>query len=296
MKYIFFFCSIIICVSCIAQSSNAKQIKTYRATNVEQIKKLEYDWVKAEDFLDTAALNKILDKTYISIEQDGVWGRQQELLDVYKGVSRRIKEGISVDSFHFEDVTINVYNNTAVATFIKVTKGKNKGVPFTRKSRLYDVLVKRNGEWKAAASHVMRGLPVETRSYNQIKERSTLWNTSYNNRDSISFYTLLDMNVIITSGAARQVGKEECKYICRGLWSKRPDITWTNQQTTIEVNEQSGIAYENGNWTESWTEKGDTERSTLKGKYTIMWKKKNEEWLVSSAQFIPLSCSGSYCK
>jgi ketosteroid isomerase-like protein len=157
-------------------------------------------------------------------------------------------------------------------------------------------LLKRNGEWKAAASHVIRGLPIETRSYNQIKERSTLWNTSYNNRDSISFYTLLDSNVIITSGAARQVGKEECKYICRGLWRKRPDIIWTNQQTTIEVNEQSGIAYENGNWTESWTEKGDTGRSTLKGKYTMMWKKKNEEWLVSSAQFIPLSCTGSYCK
>lgn len=79
------------------------------------------------------------------------------------------------------------------------------------------------------------------------------------------------------------------------MWRKRPDITRNDQQTTIEVNEQSGIAYENGNRTESWTEKGDTERSTIKGKYTIMWKKKNEEWLVSSAQFIPLSCTGNYC-
>jgi ketosteroid isomerase-like protein len=240
-------------------------------------------------------MSNILDKTYMLISPDHISNKQQEIAGSMEAIRRNIKEGTKIDSFYFENMVVHLYDNSAVVTNTLVTKVNKGGTIVTRKSRLFDVFVKRNGEWKAVASQVTSGVPVETISYSQIKSRSTLWNTSYNNRDSISFYTLLDSNVIITSGAARQIGKEECKYICRGLWRKRPDILWSNQQTTIEVNEQSGLAYENGNWTESWTEKEDTERSTIKGKYTIMWKKKNEGWLVSSIQFIPLSCTGNYC-
>lgn len=295
MKKLFCFINICLLIGVTASSQNKKVPSSKSTNDIEQIKKLEYNWVKAEDFLDTVELQKILDKTFISIEANGVSNRQEELLGVNETINRFMKEGVLIDSFHLEDMTINLYDNSAVATYIVITKGKNNGVPFTRKSRFYDVLVKRNGEWKGVASHVIRGLPVETVSYNQIKSRSAFWNAAYNSRDSASFYTLLDSNVILTSGGARQVGLEVCKNICRGLWKMRPDITWNNHQTSIETNEQWGIAFETGNWTESWTEKGDTQKSTIKGKYTIMWKQKNNQWLVSSAIFIPLSCTGSYC-
>jgi len=61
------------------------------------------------------------------------------------------------------------------------------------------------------------------------------------------------------------------------------------------VNEQWHIAYETGNWTEAWTETGDSDKSEIKGKYWIMWKLKDNDWKVLSAIFTPLSCKGSYC-
>jgi hypothetical protein len=37
-----------------------------------------------------------------------------------------MREGIKIDSFHLEDMTINVYDKAAVATYIVITKGKTK--------------------------------------------------------------------------------------------------------------------------------------------------------------------------
>jgi hypothetical protein len=87
----------------------------------------------------------------------------------------------------------------------------------------------------------------------------------------------------------------ECKRFYRGLHIKRPDITWTNKFSKIEINEQWFVAYETGDWTEEWTEKGDTSKSQIKGKYWIMWRYGNDDWYIVSAIFTPLSCTGSYC-
>lgn len=141
----------------------------------------------------------------------------------------------------------------------------------------------------------MRGLPVETKAYNSLKKRSSLWNTAYNNRDSVAFYELLDSAAVIVSANGASIGKEACKGICRKLYVARPDITWRNDATAIDINEQWGVASETGNWTESWTEKGDAEKSTIRGTYALMWKQKNEVWYITSALFTPLSCTGSYC-
>ena len=129
----------------------------------------------------------------------------------------------------------------------------------------------------------------------EIRTRSELWNTAYNNRDSISFYTLFDSLALVSSAGGRWIGAEECKKICRSLYVVRPDIRWVNEIATIEVNEQWRVGYETGNWTESWTETGDTSRSQIKGKYWLMWRYKNEKWVVISGIFTPLSCTGSYC-
>ena len=63
----------------------------------------------------------------------------------------------------------------------------------------------------------------------------------------------------------------------------------------MEVNTQWMVAYETGDWVEDWTEPNDTERSRIEGKYWIMWKYKKEQWMIISAIFTPMRCSGSYC-
>jgi ketosteroid isomerase-like protein len=270
-------------------------IAQHKPAEEDLIQQLEYKWIHAEFAQDTAFIARILDQRFMAIEPDGIVNRQQEISDVFEAINEFKKNGRTIDSFALKDMAINLYDNTAVVTFICMTYGKYRGVPFTRKSRFYDVLEKRNDSWKGIASHVMNGLPLETTSYNEIKGRSAVWNTSYNARDSVNFYTLFDSSIVIVSDGFRHVGKEQCKNICRGFYAIRPDITWFNIPTGIEVNDQWHVAYETGNWTETWTEQGDKVQSQIKGKYYLMWRYSFGDWRIISAIFTPLLCAGSYC-
>ncbi|AFD08626.1 YybH family protein [Solitalea canadensis] len=136
---------------------------------------------------------------------------------------------------------------------------------------------------------------VKKHSIQEIETRSELWNKAYNSRDSLRFYTLFDSLAVLSSAGGRWIGAEECKRLCRGLYKRRPDISWTNKSNKIEINEQWNVAYETGDWTEAWTEQGDTSKSQIIGKYWIMWRFKNDNWYIISGIFTPLSCTGSYC-
>jgi hypothetical protein len=137
--------------------------------------------------------------------------------------------------------------------------------------------------------------PVNETHLMEIKARSELWNTSYNSRDSLSFYTLFDSLALLSSAGGRWIGAEDCKKLCRFLYAIRPDISWINKYSKIEINERIHVAYETGDWTEDWTESGDTGKSRLTGKYWIMWRFENDNWFIISAIFTPLTCEGSYC-
>jgi hypothetical protein len=129
-----------------------------------------------------------------------------------------------------------------------------------------------------------------------IKARSALWNKSYNSRDSLAFFSLFDSSAIVVSLGGKWIGLEKCKYLCRSLFVKRPDINWNIESTIIEVNDQWPAAYETGAWSESWTESGDSAKSEIRGKYWIMWFLKGDRYFILSAIFTPLSCTGSYCE
>jgi len=259
------------------------------------ITRIEQEWIKAEFAQDTASIAKLLDRSFISIEGEYVMDRHQELLGVYEAVDGWKKGHQTVDSFELEQMLINIYDHTAVTTFICITHGKYDQTPYTRKSRFYDVLVKKEGVWRAVASHVIQGLPTGSAGYNEVKQKSALWNTSFNTRDSLAFYSLFDTSAIFISGGARRIGKEECKSLFRKLYTMRPDILLYNSPSGIEVNDQWHVAFETGNWTERWTEKGDKDPSQLKGKYCIMWKYTDGDWRITSVTLTPLSCTGSYC-
>lgn len=128
-----------------------------------------------------------------------------------------------------------------------------------------------------------------------VKARSELWNTSYNSHDSLTFFSLFDSSAVVVSLGGKWIGLEKCKYLCRSLYAKRPDINWHIESTKIEVNDQWPAAYETGAWSESWTETGDTAKSEIKGKYWIMWFLKDNKYYILSATFTPISCTGSYC-
>jgi len=74
-------------------------------------------------------------------------------------------------------------------------------------------------------------------------------------------------------------------------YERRPDIFWNNKIEKIEVNENWQGAYEMGIWTENWTKKGDSKKSEIIGKYFMMYKKKNDKWLIDSVIYTPITVS-----
>lgn len=135
-----------------AQETNPRLTKEYADNDKKQLLVLEYNWLKAEFSLDTAYLATLMDESFMGISASGTSTRQQELLDYYNIISQRIRDSIFIDSFRLENVIVNLYGTTAVITFIVHTFRKEKGVATERKTRFYDVWIKRNGKWKAVSS------------------------------------------------------------------------------------------------------------------------------------------------
>ncbi len=130
--------------------------QTKKNTGAEKIKEhllsLEYKWLKAEFALDTTYLSSIMDVTFISISEKGVLNKQEDLLDMYNTISQRIKDDILIDSFRLENTLVQLYDKTAIVTFIVHTYRKDKGVPVQRRTRFYDVWINRKGKWLAVSS------------------------------------------------------------------------------------------------------------------------------------------------
>jgi hypothetical protein len=119
---------------------------------------LEYEWLEKEFELDTAFISSIMDSTFIGISDNGVKNKQEDLISMYNNIDQRIKNGIVIDSFRLEDEVVNIYSNSAVVTFVVHTYRHNNDTLIDRRTRFYDVWVKRGDKWKAVAS---QGTPMQ---------------------------------------------------------------------------------------------------------------------------------------
>lgn len=109
----------------------------------------------AEFKMDTATIAAMMNERFVSVGLTTIANKQQELTGIYEKMSRRTTGKHVVDSLYLDDMQVQIFDNTAVVTFIAVTKGKIKDVHFVnRRTRMYDVWIKRNGHWKAISSQV----------------------------------------------------------------------------------------------------------------------------------------------
>ena len=118
----------------------------------ETLLSLERKWLEAEFVLDTAYISTLLDSTFIGISANRVSNKSEELKGMYDNISAMRKDSIFLDSLKLEDPIMNVYDNTAVVTFIVHTYKKEKGLPTEKRTRFYDVWINGNGKWKAVSS------------------------------------------------------------------------------------------------------------------------------------------------
>ncbi|NTS40410.1 hypothetical protein HRG84_05790 [Flavisolibacter sp. BT320] len=107
---------------------------------------------------DTAYLSSIMDSTFIELSGATIKNKHDVLRTIYQDNLSGYKNGIKRDSFLLKDSVIHLYGNTAVITFVLQTFNKKGDSSYTRRTRFYDVWVKRNNVWKAIA---WQGIPVE---------------------------------------------------------------------------------------------------------------------------------------
>lgn len=140
-------------LSACSQTSTDKHVSTSSATETkEHLLSLERKWLEAEFALDTAYIASLLDSTFISISAGHISNKEQELKGIYENISAMRKDSIFLDSMRFEEVLVHVYEHTAVASFIVHTYKKDKGRPTEKRTRFYDVWIKRGENWKAVSS------------------------------------------------------------------------------------------------------------------------------------------------
>lgn len=110
----------------------------------------EVEWPKAYREQDTALLDRILAKEFQLISGDGSWSTKADELAYIKGNKP------SYDSFRFEIKRLEIFeNNTSIVAgkghiYARDKKG-NKTYSTYQSS---NILIKRNGLWKAINSHV----------------------------------------------------------------------------------------------------------------------------------------------
>lgn len=138
-------------VSCNSTNEN-KHVSSDPAATKQELLLLEQNWLEAEFKLDTAYISTLIDSTFTGISGDHLTNKQQELNGMYNNISGMRKDSIFLDSLKLEDGRVNLYENTAVVTFIVHTYKKDKGRPIEKRTRFYDVWVNRNGKWKAVAA------------------------------------------------------------------------------------------------------------------------------------------------
>ncbi len=106
-------------------------------------------WKKAYREQDTKLLDRILAKEFQMISNDGSWSDKKGELEYIK------KNRPTYDSFEYKIKRLNIFENgTAIIAGEGHVKGKNKKGTYEYKYQSSNVLIKRNGIWKAVSSHV----------------------------------------------------------------------------------------------------------------------------------------------
>jgi ketosteroid isomerase-like protein len=114
----------------------------------EVITGLENEWVKAIVSKDAATIDRLIADDFIGTTNDVQYGKTDAIEDVKTGTH---------ESLDLSNITVHVYGpDTAVATMDQNEKSKHGTEDFSGHYLFTDVWVKRDGQWRAVASHGSR--------------------------------------------------------------------------------------------------------------------------------------------
>lgn len=145
---------IVVLFSCTETDSNKAKESIHQSSDKikEELLSFERKWLEAEFVLDTAYISTLIDTSFIDISSDGIHNKQKALKGMYDKISAMRNDSIFLDSLKLEDAVVNIYENSAVVSFIVHTYKKEKGISTEKRTRFYDVWINRDGNWNAVSS------------------------------------------------------------------------------------------------------------------------------------------------
>ncbi len=150
MKTFFLFAILALFAACSPQTPSQQPTSMISDEDYETVRNLKIvSFAKAYEEQDTALLDQILHQKYQLVDDGGeVYSKEDEMGYVSK-------YGPSYDSFLFEILKLEVYENGTATTFgVGTIAGSDTQGSYTQTYKSSDVFVKENGQWKAITTHV----------------------------------------------------------------------------------------------------------------------------------------------
>lgn len=129
----------------IVGTSTLANAQDYDAATKSKIVALEQLWNQAYKAGDTKALDAILDKEIVLVNDDGsVQNKAEFLATVKESPSQPASQQQQVAP---ESLTVHLFGTTAIATGVMRVKGMENGKPYMRRERFVDTWVYKGGSW-----------------------------------------------------------------------------------------------------------------------------------------------------
>ena len=130
-------------------ASCANKKKGITKNDVAELLRLEHKGIMSEFAMDTAFLASIMDSTFLDVASGKPKNKHQVLQGMYLNARQNREAGVTVDSIRMEDEIVNLYDGAAVVSFVLYTYSREGKNLVQRRSRFYDLWIKRDGQWKA---------------------------------------------------------------------------------------------------------------------------------------------------
>ncbi|MDB6170318.1 MAG: hypothetical protein JWM88_3182 [Verrucomicrobia bacterium] len=137
-------------VGLVALVSSPKAQGASSASDEKTLIQMEHDWGNALIKRDMAVIGGMEASDYTFTSPDGSVSSKADS-------DAEIKSGAAaIESFKIDDLKVQIFGDTAVVHGLETEKSTYKGKNTSGQYRFTDVFVKRDGTWKAIATHASR--------------------------------------------------------------------------------------------------------------------------------------------
>jgi ketosteroid isomerase-like protein len=121
-----------------------------KSKSEKEVLKIEKEWADAILRLDTKTIDRLEADEWTIIDPSGKLSTKAEDLN-------NLRSGkLKFQSFQNEEMKVKVHGKTAIVTGLSTIQGTSDGNDITGHYRFTDVLVKKDGTWRAVATQVTR--------------------------------------------------------------------------------------------------------------------------------------------